>query len=56
MWIKDFNPSNAAGTSSKNGSKNNDQEYTKLTKSIEDKVRDSLSYKKRFIELAIFSD
>jgi hypothetical protein len=39
-----------------NNYKNNDQEYTKLTKSIEDKVRDSFSYKKRFIELAIFSD
>ena len=35
-----------------NNYKNNDQEYTKLIKSIEDKVRDALSDKKRFLELA----
>jgi transposase len=38
-----------------NNYKNNDQEYTKLKKSIEDKVRDALSDKKRFLELASFS-
>jgi hypothetical protein len=38
-----------------NNYKNNDQEYIKLKKSIEDKVHESLSYKKRFLELAIFS-
>jgi hypothetical protein len=37
-----------------NNYKTNDQEYTDLKKSIEDKVRDALSDKKRFIELAIF--
>jgi hypothetical protein len=38
-----------------NNYKNNDQEYTKLKKSIEDIIRDTLSEKKRFIELATFS-
>ena len=38
-----------------NNYRNNDQEYIKLKKSIEDKIRDSLSAKKRFLELAIFS-
>jgi len=38
-----------------NNYKNNDQEYTNLIKSIEDKVRDALSDKKRFLELATFS-
>ena len=35
--------------------KNNDQEYNKLKKSIDDKVHDSLSNKKMFLDLAIFS-
>ncbi len=38
-----------------NNFKTNDQEYVKLIKMIEDKVRDSLSDKKRFLELASFS-
>jgi len=38
-----------------NNYKSNDQEYTKLKKSIEDIIRDTLSEKKRFIELATFS-
>jgi hypothetical protein len=38
-----------------NNYKNNDQEYTKLKKSIEDIIRDTLSEKKKFIELATFS-
>jgi hypothetical protein len=38
-----------------NNYKNNDQEYTKLKKSIEDIIRDTLSDKKRFLELASFS-
>ncbi len=38
-----------------NNYKTRDQEYTKLKKSIEDKVRDTLSDKKRFLELASFS-
>jgi hypothetical protein len=38
-----------------NNYKNNDQEYTKLLKSIEDKVRDALTDKKRLLELASFS-
>jgi chromosome segregation ATPase len=38
-----------------NNYKNNDQEYIKLKKSIEDKVHESLSDKKRFLELAVFS-
>lgn len=35
--------------------KNNDQEYNKLRKSIEDEVHALLSNKKRFLDLAIFS-
>jgi hypothetical protein len=35
--------------------KNNDDEYIKVIKSIENKVRDSLSDKKTFLKLAIFS-
>jgi hypothetical protein len=35
--------------------KNNDEEYVKIIKSIEDKVHDSLSDKKSFLKLAIFS-
>jgi hypothetical protein len=35
--------------------KTRDQEYVKLMKSIEDKVRDALSDKKKFLELASFS-
>jgi hypothetical protein len=38
-----------------NNYKKYDEEYIKLKKSIEDKVYDSLSDKKRFLELAIFS-
>lgn len=38
-----------------NNYKNNDQEYIKPEKSIEDKVHDCLSDKKRLLELAIFS-
>jgi hypothetical protein len=38
-----------------NNYKTRDQEYVKLIKSIEDKVRDALSDKKRFLELASFS-
>ena len=38
-----------------NNYKTKDQEYVKLIKSIEDKVRDALSDKKRFLELASFS-
>jgi uncharacterized protein YoxC len=38
-----------------NNYKNNDQEYTKLKKSIEDIIHDTLLEKKRFIELATFS-
>ena len=38
-----------------NNYKNSDQEYTKLKKSIEDIIRDTLSDKKRFLELASFS-
>lgn len=38
-----------------NNYKNNDQEYVKLKKSIEEKAHDSLSDKKRFLQLAIFS-
>jgi hypothetical protein len=38
-----------------NNYKTNDQEYVKLIKNIEDKVRDALSDKKRFLELASFS-
>ena len=35
--------------------KNNDEDYTKVIKSIEDKIHDSLSDKKPFLKLAIFS-
>jgi hypothetical protein len=35
--------------------KNNNEEYIKLLKSIESKVQDSLSCKKTFLKLAIFS-
>jgi hypothetical protein len=38
-----------------NNYKTNNQEYVRLIKSIEDKVRDALSDKKRFLELASFS-
>jgi hypothetical protein len=38
-----------------NNYKTRDQEYVKLIKNIEDKVRDVLSDKKRFLELASFS-
>ena len=38
-----------------NNYKNNDEEYIKLKKGIEDKVHDFLSDKKRFLELASFS-
>jgi hypothetical protein len=38
-----------------NNYKINDQGYVKLIKNIEDKVRDALSDKKRFLELASFS-
>jgi hypothetical protein len=38
-----------------NNYKTNDQEYVKLVKDIKDKVRDALSDKKRFLELATFS-
>ena len=35
--------------------KNNDEDYTKVLKSIENKIHDSLSDKKPFLKLAIFS-
>jgi hypothetical protein len=35
--------------------KNNDEDYTKFIKSIENKIHDSLSDKKPFLQLAIFS-
>ena len=35
--------------------KNNDEDYTKVLKSIENKIHDSLSGKKPFLKLAIFS-
>ena len=38
-----------------NNYKNNDQEYAKLKKSTEDIMRNTLSEKKRFVELATFS-
>jgi hypothetical protein len=34
--------------------KNNDEEYVKVIKSIENKVQDSLSNKKAFLKLALF--